>query len=226
MLPVLGQIHPELFSMQPKHIDMFFTRIHKEWYINRRTLAEYISHLRSFLRYAATQSWCSDKLSLALKAPRLYSEDGLPSAPEKEHVLGAVQFYSDFNSKTNIRNYAIMMLLSVYGIRTHELVSLQLNDIDWDKETILFRRSKGERAQVFPLTVNVGNAIIRYLTEVRVNDSSQKSLFQCMVPPYRGVSHNAVYAIVSKALRSQTLWSPRTETLDCHTACQRRIPVI
>lgn len=87
MLPVLGQIHPELFSMQPKHIDMFFTRIHKEWYINRRTLAEYISHLRSFLRYAATQSWCSDKLSLALKAPRLYSEDGLPSAPEKEHVL-------------------------------------------------------------------------------------------------------------------------------------------
>lgn len=203
MLPVLGQIHPELFSMHPKHIDMFLTRIHREWNINRRTLAEYISHLRSFLQYAATQSWCSDKLSLALKAPRLYSEDGLPSAPEKEHVLGAVQFYSDFNSKTNIRNYAIMMLLSVYGIRTHELVSLQLNDIVWDKETILFRRSKGERAQVFPLTVNVGNAIIRYLTEVRINDSSQKSLFQCMVPPYRGVSHNAVYAIVSKALRSQ-----------------------
>lgn len=135
MLPVLGQIHPELFSMHPKHIDMFLTRIHREWNINRRTLAEYISHLRSFLQYAATQSWCSDKLSLALKAPRLYSEDGLPSAPEKEHVLGAVQFYSDFNSKTNIRNYAIMMLLSVYGIRTHELVSLQLNDIVWDKET-------------------------------------------------------------------------------------------
>lgn len=203
MLPVLGQIHPELFTMQPEHIDMFLTSIHKEWNISRRTLAEYISQLRSFLQYAATQNWCSDKLSLALKPPRLYSEDGLPSAPEKEQVLGAVQFYSDFNSKTNIRNYAIMILLSVYGIRTHELVSLQLGDIDWDKETILFRRSKGERAQVFPLTVNAGNAIIRYLTEVRINDSSQKSLFLCMVPPYKGLSHNAVYAIVSKALRSQ-----------------------
>ena len=203
MLPVLGQIHPELFTMQPEHIDIFLTSIHKEWNISRRTLAEYISHLRSFLQYAATQNWCSDKLSLALKLPRLYSEEGLPFAPEKEQVLGAVQFYSDFNSKTNIRNYAIMILLSVYGIRTHELINLQLNDIDWDKETILFRRSKGERAQVFPLTVNVGNAIIRYLTEVRINDSSQKSLFQCMVPPYRGLSHNAVYPIVSKALRGQ-----------------------
>lgn len=205
ILPILGKIHLELATMQPGHIDIFLAVIHKEWSICRKTLAGYICHLRSFFQYAATQNWCSDKLSLALKPPRLYSEDGLPSAPGKEQVLGAVQFYSASDSKTNIRNYAIMILLSVYGIRTHELVSLQLDDIDWDKETIMFRRSKGERAQVFPLTVNAGNAIIRYLTEVRINDLFHKSLFQCMVPPYRGLSHATVYPIVSKALRNQDM---------------------
>lgn len=203
MLSALGKIHPELDTMLPKHIDLLLDNIHKEWNIGRKTLAAYICCLRWFLQYAATQSWCSDRLSGVLTPPRLYSEDGLPFAPNKEQVFAAIQYYSASEDKTSIRNYAIMVLLSVYGIRTQELVSLQLDDIDWDKETIMFHRAKGERPQVFPLTANVGNAIIYYLTKVRVNDSAQKSLFQCMVPPFRGITSAAVYPIISKALRSQ-----------------------
>ncbi len=203
MLSTLGKIHSELGTMQPKHIDLLLDNIQKRGNIGRKTLAGYICCLRWFFQYAATQGWCSDKLSGALIPPRLYSEDGLPFAPNEEQVSGAIQFYSASEDKASIRNYAIMVLLSVYGIRTHELVSLQLDDIDWDKETIMFHRAKGERPQVFPLTANAGNAIIDYLTKARVNDPTQKSLFQCMVPPYRGITSAAVYPIISKALRSQ-----------------------
>lgn len=203
MLSALGEIHPELDTMQPKHIDLLLDNIHDRWNISRKTLAGYICCLRWFLQYAAIQNWCSERLSGVLIPPRLYSEDGLPFAPNKEQVLAAIQYYSASEDKASIRNYAIMVLLSVYGIRTHELVNLQLDDIDWEQETIMFRRAKGERPQVFPLTANAGNAIISYLTKARVNDPAKKSLFQCMVPPYRGLTCDAVYPIISKALRSQ-----------------------
>src|SRR5438874_5444957 len=37
---------------------------------------------------------------------------------------------------------SILMLLAVYGVRSGEVGRLQLTDIDWQRETITFTRSK------------------------------------------------------------------------------------
>ena len=41
-----------------------------------------------------------------------------------------------------IRDHAILMLLAVYGVRSREVARLKLNDIDWQRETIVFTRAK------------------------------------------------------------------------------------
>ena len=63
------------------------------------------------------------------------------------------------NDPTDIRDYAILMLLSIYGMRCSEVVNLRLEDLDWKKEQLYLRRAKRSKPQIFPLTKTVGEAI-------------------------------------------------------------------
>ena len=44
---------------------------------------------------------------------------------------------------------------------------MQLDDLDWDQETLRVRRSKVGRTDLYPLSRGVGQAIVRYLVEAR-----------------------------------------------------------
>lgn len=185
------------------HLDNLIKTMYESDKVSRRTTSLYIEVLRGFLTYAATKGWCDQNLCMALKSPRRYTDEDIPYAPTKSQVKSAVEFYANSEVSSHIRNYAIMLLLSVYGMRTHELVNLSIDDIDWDNETILIHRAKNERAQRFPLTNTVGNAIIKYLMKVRNNSTNSRILFQCMLAPFRDITHATIYPIVSKALGQQ-----------------------
>ena len=68
---------------------------------------------------------------------------------------------------SHIRDRAIILLLAVYGLRIGEVCRSKLEDLDWANEKIRIRRSKNKRIQEFPLTAEVGNAILKYLQNVR-----------------------------------------------------------
>lgn len=197
----IAQLVVSLSDLNTGHIDQLIAMIHGTGKVSRRSIASYVGALRGFLRFAASMDWCDRKLIFALKAPRIYSEESIPYAPTKSQVESAVGFYADSDEPACMRNHAIMLLLSVYGIRTHELVNLTLDDLDWENETITIHRSKGERTQRFPLTASVGNAIIKYLMKGRNNSTESRVLFQCMMAPFRDITHSTIYPIVSNALK-------------------------
>jgi integrase len=66
-----------------------------------------------------------------------------------------------------IRDGAILGLLSVYGLRSGEVRRLRLEDLDWQRERIQIVRSKTSRKETLPLEPSVGNAIGRYLRDAR-----------------------------------------------------------
>ena len=162
----------------------------------------YATILRSFLRYAEDQGWCSKHLANTIKAPRVYRDELLPSAPcwsDVQKLL--VNTVSD--RPTDIRDYAILMLLSVYGMRCSEVCHLRLEDIDWENELIHLERAKKCKSQVFPLSKTVGEAIVRYLTLVRpkLQLLTSREVFLTMCAPYRLLSSSAIYLIVSQRLK-------------------------
>ena len=67
-----------------------------------------------------------------------------------------------------------MLLLAVYGLRCGEVASLTLDDIDWASDRIRVRRLKRGTPQEFPLTAEVGNAILRYLQTADQNQHIAK----------------------------------------------------
>ena len=82
----------------------------------------------------------------------------------------------------DIRDRAILMLLAVYGLRSEEVRGLQLEDLDWDRELINIGRPKTRRIQQYPLASTVGDAILRYLREVRRHRPSRHVFLTLRVP--------------------------------------------
>lgn len=83
-----------------------------------------------------------------------------------------------------IRDRAAILLLTLYGLRTNEIIQLTLDDFDWPSEQFYVRRSKQRKLQQFPLCAEAGDAIICYLREVRPR-SAHRQLFLTEQMPHR-----------------------------------------
>jgi integrase len=101
----------------------------------------------------------------------------------------------------NVRNKAILLLLSVYGLRAGEIIRLKLDDIDWKKDLITIQRSKNHRRLTFPLCQSVGLAISRYLRDVRPT-SDCREVFLTMRARFRPLSRVGLTAAVSRKLKA------------------------
>jgi len=86
-----------------------------------------------------------------------------------------------------IRNYAMLVLLAVYGFRSAEVCGLTLDDIDWEHERIHPPRPKQRKVGQYPLVGEVAEAIVRYLTQVRPPCTS-RAVFVTLRRPYRLLS--------------------------------------
>jgi integrase/recombinase XerD len=100
------------------------------------------------------------------------------AAVEVNTLLGAF----DRNTLGGRRDYAIARCYIDLGLRTAEIVRLQLDDIDW-REGVLRVRGKGRRTDALPLPATTGSAIADYLHDARVN-TDNRTLFQRLHAPH------------------------------------------
>ena len=73
----------------------------------------------------------------------------------------------DRKTKMGKRNYAIMMLGAVLGLRACDVVSLKLTDIDWRNGEVKILQAKTAKTVVLPLTTDVGEALQDYILNAR-----------------------------------------------------------
>lgn len=99
----------------------------------------------------------------------------------------------------DIRDRAILMLFAIYGLRRGEVGHLRLSDFDWERELLSVVCSKNRRERLYPLIYPVGNAVLRYLKEVRPRSPHQE-VFLTLLHPIRPL-HTSVSHAVSRRLR-------------------------
>lgn len=68
---------------------------------------------------------------------------------------------------SGLRNRSILELLLATGMRRSEVVNLKLDDIDFEREVIFIRKSKGNKDRVIPINKRALGWIKRYLTSAR-----------------------------------------------------------
>src|SRR3546814_17645944 len=100
----------------------------------------------------------------------MYAQESLPSAPgwsDVQQILAT----TETDKPADIRNRAILMLLSIYGMRRGEVVALRLDQVDWAGRTLHVFRLKRRQPQVYPLLPTVADALPRYIHTVRPHSS-------------------------------------------------------
>jgi integrase len=122
-------------------------------------------------------------LAETIQSPRIYSLAGLPGGPSWEQIQRLIANLNT-NHPSHIRDRATILLLAVYGLRIAEVCRLTLDDVNWTEEKIRVRRMKNKRIQDFPLTAEVGNAVLKYLRKVRPR-CSPRILILTLRQPYR-----------------------------------------
>lgn len=169
----------------------------------RTSMQAYATVLRSFFRYAEHRGWCAPGLATAIRSPRLFADTPLPKGPSWEHVQQLLTTTEGERPK-DIRDRAIILLFAVYGMRVGEVRRLSLDDLDWAQEYIYVTRPKSGRRQTYPLSYTVGEAILRYLRDVRPR-VPYREVFLRLRAPHGPLSSGVLYDIVSDRLRSLAL---------------------
>jgi site-specific recombinase XerD len=172
----------------------------------RRYLSTWVSILRPFLRFAEGRGWCRPGLADALMAPRVFRHESLPVGPSWEDVKRLLAA-AEGGRPVDIRDRAVLMLLAVYGLRAGEVTALSLGDFDWAQEVLTVRHGKSQRPRVYPLCRPVGDAVLRYLREVRPR-SDRREVFLTVRAPFRPLAF-ALGAMVQRRWRALGLTLPR-----------------
>lgn len=188
-------------------IDAFIESQHKQGW-TRASLAALASSLRSFFGFAEARGWCAPGITAVIESPRLYAREAIPEGPGWDDVQRLLASTSG-DRPADIRDHAILMLLAVYGLRRGEVAELRLDDLDWEEDLIHIARPKQRRAQRYPLLPAVGEAILRYLREVRPR-CSHRALFLTLGAPIRPLSAPSITPVAHAHLsRLGLTLSPR-----------------
>ncbi|WP_213956694.1 MULTISPECIES: tyrosine-type recombinase/integrase [unclassified Variovorax] len=152
--------------------------------------------LRGYLRFLALSGARVSHLLPIIATPANWRLAPLPqtlSPGEVERLLDA--FPPELPS--HLRGYAMVRCLIDLGLREREVVSLELDDIDWEAGTLRIGKGKSRRVDVMPQTT--GRAIAAYLRSERPTTVNRRVFVRHVAPLDEPIRPDVVRNTVRKA---------------------------
>ena len=161
--------------------------------------------LRSFLGFLFLRGEVPRNLAYAVPMVRTWRQSSVPRflTPEQEAVVLASP---DRSTPRGRRDYAVLLLLARLGLRAHEVVSLELDDIRWRSGELVVH-GKGQRVERMPLLADVGEALAAYLHEDR-GASASRRVFLRLWAPRVGLTGPAAVAHIVRLAFAQAGFRP------------------
>jgi integrase/recombinase XerD len=157
-----------------------------------------VTVLRSYLGYLATQGQCSPSLVQAVPTVAHWKHSNLPKYLPAAKVEALIN--SCDTAPNGIRDRAILLLLARLGLRAGDIMRLSINDIDWQQGSLRVC-GKGRREAKLPLPQDVGDALLRYLKDVRPKVPIARIFLRSLAPCQPFVeSSTSISTIVRRAL--------------------------
>lgn len=209
-----------LHSLQPQTVHRFL--ISQGRRLCRSSLKTQCTWLRGYLSYLHCRGVVALDLSRVVVAPRVYEHDGCPrflTRAQIESVLAAV----DRETPVGRRDFAMLQLLTAYGLRGMEVARLRLDDIDWRNRKLHVCGRKVGNSTTYPLAASVDDAIVAYLRNGRPV-SSHREVFLSVCAPFRPLANGWVLSShIAKYLCQAGITVKRPGTHLFRYSCAQRL---
>jgi integrase/recombinase XerD len=193
-----GRTTDSLWTMAIADIDAYLqTRAAS---LRRVSLKGVTYHLRCLLRFAHATGRTERNFAPSVTSPTIYALESIPSCLNAQEIRTVVEATRKDHSTKGLRDYAILLLLSTYGLRAGEITRLKLEDIDWRADRIRVLHTKTTTRSQLPLLRTVGDALLAYLRRGRpVTDAREIFIRTCA--PYRGfATGSSLYTVIRRRL--------------------------
>jgi len=159
--------------------------------VSKSTVADVCSSLRAFLRFLQTTGRLSADLARSVIAPRFRLSERPPRTLPWKDVRRILQSIPR-SVPPGRRDFAILLLLSTYGMGAAEVLALRLEDLDWKAGILRARRPKTNVTLELPLLPAVAHALTAYLRWERPPLKTVRFVFLRKSMPYERITSGAI----------------------------------
>ena len=178
--------------------------------LNMRRAKIMTTALRSFLSYARYRGDITSDLAAAVPIVANWSLSSIPRAIGRDEVTRLLASI-DRDTPVGCRDYAMILALARLGLRSSEVVSLELDDIDWVAGQIHVRGKAGQRNDL-PLPADVGEAIADYLRKSRPRNASRRVFLRDKAPIRGFTGPSGLGSVIRRSLKRAGIDAPTTGT--------------
>ena len=168
----------------------------------RTTLSRRAVSIRLFTKWATKRGYMATDVGATLATPKPHRT--LPGVLTQGDAVTALDSMAtraaEFDTPTSIRDVAIVELLYATGARVSEVCGLDLEDLDFHRNTIRVL-GKGNKERMIPMGAPAVKALNTYINDARpqlANDKSARALF--LGARGKRIDQRAVRTIVYEAL--------------------------
>ena len=205
-------------AIKPEDVRRFVVR-QSELYSTRASAGTLASALRGYFRFRAFRGDLVHGLVGVVCYPANWQQASLPKAlhsDEVERLLASL----GHDGPSARRVHAIVRCSLDLGLRSGEVATLQLDDIDWHAGTVTLRRTKGRREDVLPLPAATGRAIADYLRFERPQTTNRAVFVRHVAPRDQPAGPDLVRMAIRQAYARAGLPYTRAHLLR-HTMASR-----
>jgi integrase len=175
--------------------------------------------VRSYLRFRAFEGDCVEHLLPIVASPANWRLAPLPQTLTPSEVQRLLDAFPP-GLPSRLRCYAIVRCLVDLGLRSSEVIALELDHIDWAAGTVRICKAKSRRVDILPLLQATGAAIAEYVHSERPQTSSRRIFVRHLAPVEVPVGAGVVRRAVHEAYRRAGLPHTRVHILR-HTLAGR-----
>jgi len=154
-----------------------------------KTVEQNICGLRHFLRYLYAENVLHTDLAAKIHMPSISKKARIPSAwtpDELRMMIGAI----DRNNPIGKRDYAMILLACVLGLRISDIKNLRFENFNWNEKQLSFVQQKTRKPLTLPLPDAIGWAVINYIKNGRPKYYDSDIVFLKHMPPFDPLSDN------------------------------------
>lgn len=153
----------------------------------------YWERVGPFLHYLFESGQIQRDFSKLIVNRKKYSPQ--PTVYTQEEV-SVIEDSVDCSTTAGIRNYAILLLLSRYGIRSRDISALLFENLDFKNNRIRFTQQKTGEPWEMELFTEVKAALLDYIQTARPNVPNCQNVFLTAVIPYKPLDSYAINTAV------------------------------